>query len=74
VTIKFFDGSTDTLPSGHVRLFNWKAGTTISCKFKRGDNWYSGTIKSVSGNDVQVRYDDGDEESISIAYCRTKND
>lgn len=70
IEIAYLDGSSDTLPPNLVRAFDWKVGTKVSCDFKREHTWYHGTITKLDGNAVHIRYDDGDEEDTSLAYCR----
>lgn len=70
VEVAYPDGTSETLPSGHVRAFDWKAGTRVTCKFKRGENWYPGEITSVKGDKLHIKYDDGDQEDTTARYCR----
>lgn len=70
VEIAYLDGSSETLPSGHVRSFDWKVDTKVTCQFKRGENWYPGKISSIKGDKIHVKYEDGDEEDTTVRYCR----
>ncbi len=70
IEIAFLDGDSDTLPPGHVRAFDWKVGTKVKCNFKRTDSWHWGAVTSLKGDQVKIKYDDGDVEDTSLRYCR----
>jgi hypothetical protein len=70
VEIAYLDGTNETLPEDSVRPFDWTTGTKVSCEWKRQRKYYGGTITSLDGDNVHVRYDDGDQEDTSIAFCR----
>jgi hypothetical protein len=72
LTIAYLDGAQETLPASHVRPLDWAIGTKVSCNWKHRNKWYPGTITSLDGTEAHIRYDDGDEEDTSIAFCRVR--
>lgn len=72
IEIAYLDGASEALPSGHVRAFDWKVGTKVICNFKRKDTWYPGAVASIKGEQVKIKYDDGDVETTTLAYCRAE--
>lgn len=74
ITIRFDDGDVETRPASTVRLYNWKAGSKISCLWTDG-NWYHATILSAGadGYSLRVRYDDdGVVQNTKTGRCRTR--
>ncbi len=48
----------------------WHIGDRISCAFKHRRRYYSGKVLNISGTRLFIKYDDGDTEWTTAAYCR----
>lgn len=75
VTIRFDDGDVETRHISEVRLYDWRPGSRISCRWSGDNNWYDATILSMGGDGygLQVRYDaDGVVENTETGRCRTR--
>lgn len=74
VTIAYDDGTRETLPLREVRPYDWAVGTRIECRWQNGSQWYAGEITQVSSDGVRidVRYDDGDRETLATGACRSR--
>jgi hypothetical protein len=74
VTVRFDDGSVETRQADSVRMFDWRAGSQVTCQWSDG-RWYSARIISISsdGYNMQIRYiDDGVIENTTTGKCRTR--
>jgi hypothetical protein len=74
VTVRFDDGSVETRQADSVRMFDWRAGSRVTCQWSDG-RWYSARINSISsdGYNMQIRYvDDGVIENTTTGKCRTR--
>jgi len=71
VELAFDDGDVTTVTRTDVRAPNWKAGTRLQCNWKNQGKYYGGRIESISGETIEVLYDDGTRERITISRCRS---
>lgn len=74
VTVRFDDGSFETRQADSVRMFDWGAGSRVTCRWSDG-RWYPARINSISsdGYNMQIRYDeDGVIENTTTGKCRTR--
>jgi hypothetical protein len=72
ITVVYDDGDVEKLERAHVKAYNWKVGSRVSCRWKSGDKWYPGRITRLAGSDLSVAYDDGDREDTKTGLCRSK--
>ena len=72
VTIKYDDGTRETLPRKLVKRYDWSIGTRVECDWKGGGAWYRGNIAKLSGGDLTVAYDDGTRERTVTGRCRSR--
>ncbi len=74
VTIIYDDGTRETRPANQVKPYDWRVGTSISCRWKGGAEWYPGRISAMStdGVSITVEYDDGDREQTATGACRAR--
>src|SRR5690242_4886174 len=59
VEIAFDDGDVATVTKSDLRAPNWKAGTRLQCNWKNQGKYYNGKIETISGETIEVLYDDG---------------
>ena len=74
VTILYDDGERETRPANQVKVYNWRVGSTIECRWQSGSEWYRGQITGLSddGESLRVLYDDGDREKTKTKRCRSR--
>jgi hypothetical protein len=72
LTIQFDDGTRETRISSEVYDFDWRAGSSIECRWSDGQ-WYAATIRWLAddGLTMQIRYDDGTVERTNTGNCRS---
>ena len=49
---------------------SWRAGSRVSCNWLGLGTYYNGTVAARMGNQLSIKYDDGDEEVTSTSRCR----
>jgi hypothetical protein len=72
VALAYLDGDRETLPAGAVRRFDWQVGTRVECNWQRRGKFFPGTIAQLAGDQAHIQYDDGDQETLMIGFCRTR--
>ncbi|MBL0162582.1 MAG: hypothetical protein IPP82_02715 [Xanthomonadales bacterium] len=74
ITIAYDDGTRETASSTQVRPYTWALGTRIECRWSGGKAWFGGQITGISkdGTQIDVKYDDGDQERLTTGACRSK--
>jgi hypothetical protein len=72
VTIKYDDGTKETLPRKLVKRYDWTIGTRVECDWKGGGTWYRGNIAKLNGGELVVAYDDGSRERTVTGRCRSR--
>lgn len=73
VTVRFDDGTSETMASTRVEPFTWTRGSRVECRWHNGQRWYSGRVETMAANgaNMSVRYDDDHSlESTVTARCR----
>ncbi len=70
--VSFDDGDKAVLPAAKIRKIDWKVGTKVSCNWKKGGLYYTGTITKMEGESIHISYDDGDQEDSTISICRSR--
>jgi hypothetical protein len=71
VELAFDDGDVLTVAKAETRPINWKAGTRVQCNWKNQGKYFSGAIATMSGETIEVAYDDGSRERMTISRCRS---
>ena len=64
--IIFLDGEQLWAPFDQVASFSLKKEDKVLAHWKGGATLYSGTVRQVDGEEVQIDYDDGDAEKASV--------
>ncbi len=70
--VNFDDGDVATLSAAKLRKINWIVGSPVQCNWKNQGKYYPGKISSQKGERVHIKYDDGDQENITISRCRSR--
>ncbi len=71
ITVRYDDGDRETVNIGNVKPYNWSIGTKVECNFKGQGEWYPGTIASLAGETIGIKYNDGDKETTKTGRCRS---
>jgi hypothetical protein len=72
--ILFDTGAQGWLPPARIRPFQFAAGDRIMCRRQGDKDYYTGMLTDVTGEKIQVRYDDGSEETTSARLLRFRRD
>ena len=74
VTILYDDGQKETRPANQVKVYDWRVGSRVECRWQSGSDWYRGRITQLSGDgeSLHVLYDDGDREKTKTKRCRSR--
>lgn len=70
--VVFDDGDKDWVDAGNVYAEDIAVGDKVAGNFKRLGLYYPGKVTKRTGDQVHVKYDDGDEEDTTIAMLRVK--
>ena len=71
IHVAFDDGDLAVVGALQVRAVDWTAGTRVQCNWKNRGQYYAGTISFRAGERIDVRYDDGDNETMTLGRCRS---
>jgi hypothetical protein len=71
-SVKFLDGDTADLAPDDVVRIDVQPGDEVWGRWQRGDTWYRGTVVAREGDSLQIRYEDGDEETTTFEFIRGK--
>jgi hypothetical protein len=71
VHVAYDDGDIAVVGALQVRSVDWSAGTRVQCNWRNQGRYYDGTITVRAGERIDVDYDDGTRETITIARCRS---
>ena len=71
IHVAFDDGDIAVVGSLQVRAVDWTAGTRVQCNWRNRGQYYGGVIALREGERIDVRYDDGDTETMTIGRCRS---
>lgn len=70
--VVFDDGDKDWLTPAEVTPDDLVKGDVVEGNFKKKGVYYPGKIASRTGDQIRLRYDDGDEEDTTIAIVRVR--
>lgn len=71
VSLAFDDGDVLTVAKGDLRAIDWKSGTRVQCNWKNQGKYFGGRIATMAGETIEVAYDDGEREKMTISRCRS---
>ena len=57
-----------------IKPLGFKAGDRVCVRRQGGPIYYPGEITRISGEVIQVHYDDGEEETTSIRFIRIERE
>ena len=72
--ILFDSGNQAAVPPEKVRPLQLAPGDRVLCRWKGERDFYTGTLARIEGEKIQVRYDDGDEETTTVRLLRLRRD
>jgi hypothetical protein len=70
--VVFDDGDEEWTEASRVSAENLAAGDRVFGNWKREGKYYPGRITSRQGNTITILYDDGDQETTTIASVRVR--
>ncbi len=56
--------------SWQIAAADFKVGDRVQCNWQKKGTMYSGKITSLSGGNVHISYDDGDQEDTTLNLCK----
>jgi hypothetical protein len=68
-SVQFDDGDNGEVDRSQIIIDDLRAGDTLSCDWKGRGSYYSGQIRSRTGRQIEIDYDDGDLEKTNIQNC-----
>ena len=71
VHIAYDDGDVGVVRAGQFGPVHWRRGTAVQCNWKNRGKYYGGVVASRDGERIEVAYDDGTRETITISRCRS---
>jgi hypothetical protein len=74
VHILFDDGDQAMVTPDRIKALAFKLGDRLCCRRKGGPIYYPGEITRISGEVIQISYDDGEEETTSIRFIRIERE
>lgn len=70
--VRFDDGDVAWTDASRMGPEDIQAGDKVFAKWKGGKRYFPGTVTSRGGETVSIRYDDGDEETTTLAALRVR--
>jgi predicted Zn finger-like uncharacterized protein len=70
LSVAYDDGEHAHLLPPQVRALDLKQGDRVHARWQGGPNYYPGRIDEMNGDDIHVRYDDGETEWTTIGMVR----
>jgi hypothetical protein len=71
IHVVYDDGDIAVVGALQIRTVDWHRGTRVQCNWRNQGQYYAGTIDYMEGERIDVRYDDGDRETMMIGRCRS---
>lgn len=72
IEVDYDDGDNAIVTPSQIKAISWNSGTKLQCNYQNAGKYYPGAISTKTGDDVHIKYDDGDEEDTTIGHCRSK--
>jgi hypothetical protein len=74
IRVGYDDGTYEALSEQDhvVKPYDWHVGSRVECQWSRDSQWYAGTITSLNGPRLVIRYDDGKSERRPTGKCRSR--
>ncbi len=70
--IGFDDGDKQETPADEITAEDIKVGDKVFGNFKRAGKYYPGKVTTRTGDQIHIKYDDGDEEDTTIGMVRVE--
>jgi hypothetical protein len=68
--VEYEDGGSGWVNVRELRPFELRVDQAVMCRRERGPFYFAGKIVELRGNEVRVRYNDGDREWAGVAFLR----
>jgi hypothetical protein len=68
--VRFDDGSSAQLPADHLRPAEIEPGMRLQANWEGMGTWYSGVVERKDGDKCEIKYADGDEETVEVGRVR----
>ncbi len=72
VRVVYDDGSVASVHKSEVRRLDWRVGTALECDWQNKGQFFAGTITTIRGESISLRYNDGDTERLTVSSCRER--
>jgi hypothetical protein len=72
IGVNFDDGDVAAVNPNQVRPLDWQVGTRVECNWHNQGRYFPGKLATIAADNIQIRYDDGDSETATVARCRSR--
>ncbi len=72
VKVSFDDGDVLMVRKSQVRSLDWTRGSRLQCNWKNKGKYYPGTVQGMQGEEIELLYDDGYRELMTVSRCRSE--
>lgn len=72
VKVSFDDGDVLVVRKSQVRSLDWTRGSRLQCNWKNQGKYYPGIVQSMQGEEIELLYDDGYRELMTVSRCRSE--
>jgi hypothetical protein len=72
VHVSFDDGDVAVVKAADVRKIDWRVGSRLECNWHNQGKYFPGKIATMRAEVIELRYDDGDVEQMTISRCRSR--
>lgn len=70
--VEFDDGDQAAVTAEQIASLDIKVGSRVFGRWKGGPAYFPGKVDQMNGEEIHIRYDDGDEEWTTISLVRVK--
>lgn len=70
--VSFDDGDVGVVNATAVKKIDWHIGTRLECNWHNQGKYFPGKIATMRAETIELHYDDGDAEQMTISRCRAR--
>ena len=70
--VSFDDGDVAVVNANSVKKIDWRVGTRLECNWHNQGKYFPGKIATMRAEIIELHYDDGDAEQMTISRCRAR--